>query len=112
MKIMQETTQWSDGSQANHIYVFNDSMTKAVAYVPRGSNRVFKFKNPLAIDTRGRTFEELDDSPSEPDSRVIEVLGSKGEKYYLSDEGQGRVCTCPGYRFRGTCKHVAEQQQP
>lgn len=112
MKILQETTVWSDGGAANHIYVFNDSMTQAIAYVPRGSNKVFKFKRPLKIDTRGRTFEELDDTPSEPDPEVITVTGSKGEKYYLSNEGNGWLCTCPGFKFRGQCKHVAEMQQP
>lgn len=112
MKILQETTKWVDGDAANHIYVFNDAMTRAIAYVPRGKNKVFKFKHPIAIDTRGRTFEELDDTVSEPDNDVITVEGSRGEKYYVSNEGLGWVCTCPGYKFRGQCKHVAEKQQP
>jgi len=109
---MVETTKWSDGfgDTCNHVYVFNDSMTQAIAYVPRGSKTLQKFKNPLKIDTRGRTFEELGEAtPPEPD--VITRTGSKGEIYYLTDEGNGWLCTCPGFKFRSSCKHVAEMPQ-
>ena len=111
MKIMLETTEWSDGtSNANHVYVFNDSMTQAIAYVPRGSKKLFKFKNPLQIDTRGRKFVELEDSePTQDDPNTITVEGSKGEKYYLTQEDGLWSCTCPGFKFRGTCKHVTAQ---
>ena len=111
MKIMLETTKWSDGyANSNHVYVFNDSMTRAIAYVPRGSKKVFKFSKPLDIDTRGRTFVELDDSePTKVDPNVITIEGSKGEKYYLTNDDNGWFCTCPGFTFRGTCKHVIAQ---
>jgi len=39
-------------------------------------------------------------------ANVIEVKGSKGETYTVDPEAQ--TCTCPGYTFRGTCKHVKE----
>ena len=112
MKIMLETTRWSDGMDCNHIYVFNDSMTKAIAYVPFGTEPLQKFRKPLSIDVRGRTFVELeDDKPSQTDPEVIVVEGSKGAKYYLTNEGEGWLCTCPGFKFRGQCRHVAEKQQ-
>ncbi len=112
MKIMLETTVWDSPTVPNHVYVFNDSMTKAIAYVRAGSKEVFKFKNPMAIDTRGRTFVELDDTePEQPSSDVITVLGSKGETYYLTNEGPDWFCTCPGFKFRGSCRHVAEVLQ-
>ena len=111
MKIMLETTEWATPTP-NHVYVMNDSMTKMTAYVPAGSRTVSKFKNPQRIDTRGRTFVELEDGvPDQPDPTVITVEGSKGQKYFLSNEGEGWLCTCPGFRFRGQCKHVAEQPQ-
>lgn len=113
MKIMQETTGWSDGGTGNHVYVFNDSMTQAIAYVPAGSKILKRFKSPLKIDIRGRTFVELEDgSPTAPDPDVITVEGSRGEKYFLSKTDDYWVCTCPGFKFRGQCKHVAEMQQP
>ena len=116
MKIMLETTVWDDPMVPNHVYVFNDSMTKAMAYVRAGTKELFRFKSPLSIDTRGRTFVELEDSELEqPDPDVIVRVGSKGEKYYISQDKsqgwQGWSCTCPGFKFRGSCKHVAEIQQ-
>ena len=61
--IYEETTQWDDGSQANHVYVFNDKPSgrsaTAVAYVPVGSTKVHKFRTPLKLDLKGRTFKEL-----------------------------------------------------
>jgi len=112
MKIMLETTEWRVPTP-NHVYVLNDSMSKMIAYVPAGSKTVFKFKSPLDIDTRGRTFVPLEDD--EPDPDVIVRVGSKGEKYYITqDKSQGWKgwsCTCQGFKFRGSCKHVAEIQQ-
>lgn len=103
---MLETTNWADADNdnCNHVYVFNDSMTQAIAYVPRGSKILQKFSKPLAIDTRGRTFVELEgeaETAQDPDVRTVQ--GSKGEVYYVNDEEQ--TCTCPGFKFRGTCKH-------
>lgn len=105
---MLETTEWADATP-NHVYVFNDSMTQAIAYVRAGTKEVFKFKQPIGIDRRGRTFVDLDDAePAQPDPQRLEVVGSKGETYYLSNEGNGWFCTCPGYTFRGNCKHTKE----
>lgn len=112
MKIMLETTDWGVNSYVrNNVYVMNDAMTKIIAYVPAGSKTVKKFKEPLAFDTNGRSFEELegDDTPDTPDSNVITIEGSKGQKYYLSNEGEGWRCTCPGFKFRGTCKHLVDK---
>ena len=35
-----------------------------------------------------------------------EVIGSKGNKYTVNLTGKGYTCTCPGYTFRKTCKHI------
>jgi len=62
MKIMLETTVWTDGG-ANHVYVFKDKpagrSAKAVAYVPAGTKVLKRFKKPLDLDLKGRTFVEL-----------------------------------------------------
>lgn len=107
MKIMLETTVWDDPGVPNHVYVFNDSLSHAIAYVRAGTKEVFKFKKPLGIDRRGRTFVELEDGQEDPkDPAVIEIEGSKGAKYFLSNPGEGWICTCPGFTFRGACKHL------
>jgi hypothetical protein len=64
MKIMLETTQWEGHCDCNHIYVFEDykpqsRSAKAVAYVPHGTDPVQKFRTPLNIDLRHRTFVEV-----------------------------------------------------
>ena len=61
-KIMLETTVW-EGGGANHVYVFADKpagrSARVIAYVPAGSKVLQRFKKPLDLDLRGRTFVEL-----------------------------------------------------
>lgn len=44
----------------------------------------------------------------ETDVKTWEVPGSKGNKYVVTRNSQGWSCTCPGFSFRKTCKHVSE----
>jgi hypothetical protein len=64
MVILQETTQWSDSNGANHIYVFKKKpegrSAESVAYLPQGTDRVIKFRTPLKLDLKGRTFRAVD----------------------------------------------------
>ena len=65
MKIMLETTKWTDSAGANHIYVFekyhpSDRTAKVIAYSPFGTNPVQKFKKTMMIDLKGRTFKAVD----------------------------------------------------
>jgi len=61
--IYQETTKWAEGESGNHIYVFVDKPSgrtaKAIGYVRRGTDKVFRFSSPLTLDLRGRTFEAV-----------------------------------------------------
>ena len=63
IKVYQETTEWTDGNGANHVYIFNERVSgrsaTAIAYIPAGSDRVQKFRTPLKLDLKGRTFKEL-----------------------------------------------------
>lgn len=38
------------------------------------------------------------------------VKGSKGQDYVLTRAESGWRCTCPGFTFRNSCKHIAEAQ--
>jgi hypothetical protein len=40
--------------------------------------------------------------------KVYEVAGSKGNKYIVTKNSKGWDCTCPGFQFRKSCKHVSE----
>jgi len=41
-----------------------------------------------------------------PETKVVK--GSKGNEYVLTKTGGKWACTCPGFEFRSTCKHVKE----
>ena len=107
MKWMRETTTWEDGSDCNHLYLLDGD--KCLGYVAKGTNQHKVFKNPLRLDLRGRTFEFVRDfAVPVSNSSILTVTGSKGQTYEVDTE-EG-TCTCPGYRFRGSCKHVADLQ--
>ena len=56
---------------------------------------------------------EVNDLPvdySEPASDRIEkiIIGSKGNEYTVVKEYGKSTCTCPGFTYRGQCKHLME----
>ena len=63
IKVYQETTEWTDSNAGNHVYIFNERVTgrsaTAIAYIPAGTDQVKKFRTPLKLDLKGRTFKEL-----------------------------------------------------
>ena len=112
MKFYQETTVWSDNTP-NGIYLLDDSKSKMYAYIRPGAKSVFKFKNPIQISTRGRTFKEVPNTFKFKIEKPInqnpqwEVKGSKGDKYIVERTENGLTCTCAGFKFRGSCKHLS-----
>lgn len=102
-----ETTVWADGTAKNGIYLLDGD--KCLAFRNFRAETTY-FKKPLIINKRGRTFKKLDKIPfvvekEEKDTSVVEVAGSKGAVYYVNTVE--KTCTCPGFTFRGTCKHLA-----
>lgn len=45
--------------------------------------------------------------PPKVERTVTQVAGSKGNTYTVIKEGSSATCTCPGYSFRKTCKHLS-----
>jgi hypothetical protein len=80
---------------------------RAVAYIKKDTTEPFYFKNPLTLEMRGRTFAPAPESLFRKvvDTR-IQVTGSKGTIYYV--DPVEKTCTCPGFLYRGDCKHVKE----
>ena len=111
MKWFAETTDWKD-SVPNGIYLLNDSKSKMYAFRPFGTGDIKVFKNSIRIDTRGRKFVinpvqfKTSVKEEELEGRVIEVKGSKGDIYRVTDVNGNYSCTCSGFKFRGDCKHV------
>jgi hypothetical protein len=114
MQVLWETTEWAD-STANNVYFMDDSKSKMYAYVARGSMDVFRFKNPIRVDMRGRSFVNIPniwhyESPEEETVKTEWTFeGSTGAKYIVRKDGTSYNCTCPGYTYRGDCKHVKER---
>ena len=114
MKWYSETTAYTDG-MANGTYLLDDGKTKMYAYVRPGADTPKQFKNPIKLDTRGRKFVVSSTqykivTKEEPEGRVWEVQGSKGDVYKVTEANGYLSCTCSGFRFRGDCKHVKSIQ--
>ena len=101
IEVLQQTTVWTEGNVSNGIYHVNDA-----GHLVQYNDKVFK--NPLKQFSKSkRTFDKIDqyeDTAEPKTSNAIIVKGSKGNTYTIED---GK-CSCPGYTFRGNCKHVKE----
>ena len=43
-----------------------------------------------------------------PSKRVVQISGSKGDVYTVELSDKGNNCTCSGFQFRRTCRHIQE----
>lgn len=62
--------------------------------------RIIQRKNIREIDGKPYTYSE---GVIESITRIVK--GSKGQEYTVTT-GAAPSCTCPGFTFRGKCKHV------
>lgn len=118
MKAFLETTEWADTQfNCNHVYWMDDAKNKMYAYARFGNPKDTQtFSKPIAIDARGRKFVEVrhdiygwKDPEQEVSVNLIwTVEGSKGAKYVVEKDGSVYTCTCPGFKFRGACRHAQE----
>lgn len=102
MEALRETT---GGLFHPHIYLLDG--TKLVAYIKAGETEAFTFKSPIkGFDKRGRKFAIVTPNPFrvKTQSTTITVKGSNGKQYQIDPEA--KTCTCPGFTFRGACKHL------
>ena len=102
MQALKETT---GGNFHPHVYLLDGNAL--VAYIQTGTKVPFYFKNPIkGFDKRGRKFVEVNPNPFKTKvvSNTITVQGSKGQTYSVDPDA--KTCTCPGFTFRGSCKHL------
>jgi hypothetical protein len=109
MEAVREITVWTglDYPAPNHDYLLDGD--RVVAYRPWGTGEIRVLSGKIKIDRRGRKFQKLDPNPfsgldKTKESLVVEVKGSKGNSYFVNREES--TCTCPGFTFRGACKHL------
>lgn len=105
MIVVQETTSWATPNVPNHIYFLSNNKTVMYAYISAVTGESKLFKNPIGISVRGRTFELLRKVDDEAPAGVA-VQGSKGDVYYVTEQNGEWKCTCSGYKYHGTCKHI------
>ena len=104
MEAVKETT---GGLFPAHIYLLDGN--NLVSYIKSGETEPFYFKNPIkGFDKRGRKFATVTPNPFKvkTKSNLIKVKGSNGKEYTIDPEA--KTCNCPGFTFRGACKHLAE----
>ena len=115
MKWFQETTEWTTPTP-NGIYLLDDSKSKMYAYRPHARAPIKTFRAPIKIDVRGRKFTlnptqyRTGAEEEQPEGRVWQVQGSKGDVYKVSELNGNYSCTCSGFQFRSRCRHVEGQQ--
>jgi hypothetical protein len=91
MEALRETT---GGEFPPHIYLLDGN--NLVSYIKSGESEPFYFKNPIkGFDKRGRKFATVTPNPF------------KVKAQYTIDP-EAKTCTCPGFTFRGACKHVGQ----
>lgn len=98
IEILQEITDWGKYNVTNGVYHVNSA-----GQLVQHNDKVFK--NPIKQFSKARRkFTKIGERPEElaPDVKVVK--GSNGKTYTIED---GK-CSCPGYTFRGNCKHVKE----
>ncbi len=64
--------------------------------------RIIQRRNIREID--GRPYEYIEGGIRQVLERTMQ--GSKGAEYHVRVGADGSSCTCPGFTFRGKCKHV------
>lgn len=102
---MEAVVETTGGAFPAHTYLLDGN--NLVAYVKKGETEPFYFKNPIkGFDKRGRKFTVGDKSlfTKEKASNAKTVIGSGGQVYTVTEDS----CSCPGFTYRGTCKHMAE----
>lgn len=109
MQFFKETTDWS-ADVVNHVYLLDGDMM--YGYSKFGNSELTVFKNPIRIDKRGRKFVAVANTYGfelKPPAGVetYKVEGSKGNTYTVTKDGGKLRCTCTGFTFRHTCKHLS-----
>jgi len=102
---MEAVVETTGGAFPAHTYLLDG--TNLVAYVKVNTQEPFYFKKPIkGFDKRGRKFAPGNTNlfTIKKDTNARTIIGSSGQAYTVTEQS----CTCPGFTYRGTCKHMAE----
>ena len=62
-----------------------------------------RIRRERIVDVNGTKFTP----PPKVERTEFKVTGSRGDIYTVIKEGSRSTCTCPGYSFRKSCKHLS-----
>ena len=100
IEILQEVTDWGKYKVANGVYHVNSA-----GHLVQHNDTIYN--TPIKQFSKARRkFKKIGERPEELESGIIKVQGSKGNVYLV--DTINKTCTCPGFTFRGHCKHVKE----
>ena len=110
MQALKEITDWAT---PNHTYLLDGDTL--VAYIQQGHTEAYYFKKPIrGFSKSGRKFAAVEPNPftERPVAEAVvpwirTVQGSKPGVSYTVNTAE-MACTCPGFTFRGACKHIKE----
>jgi len=106
IEILQEVTDWGKYKVNNGVYHV-DGSGRLVAYQVNQDSEVQELNVPSTQFSKSRRkFVKIGEREEQLDKHIIKVQGSKGN-VYLVDTEKG-TCTCPGFTYRGHCKHLKE----
>jgi hypothetical protein len=111
----QETTDWGDVPVVNGIYHLNAEGHLVAYETPKNGLKIFS-KPMKRFSKARRKFEKVGEYPdptgndvkSEDDENTWTFTGSKGDTYVVQNDGGIYRCSCPGFKYRGRCKHSDE----
>lgn len=104
MIVVQEITQWATAYQPNHILFLSNGKDKLYAFISSVTGEHKIFSKPIDFDPRHRKFELL--RKVEDEQEGIPVTGSKGDVYYVTEKNGEWKCTCVGFKYHSTCRHI------
>lgn len=69
--------------------------------------RVISFAKIVSWNGKPFKYKSSSKSPSAMEAKTFKVAGSNGNTYQITVSSDGhKRCSCPGFGFRGTCKHI------
>jgi hypothetical protein len=102
---MQALREITGGAFPAHIYLIDGN--NLISYIKCDTTEAFYFKNPIkGFDKRGRKFEVVNPNPfkQQKETHANTVIGSSGQVYTVTEDS----CSCPGFTYRGSCKHLVK----
>lgn len=108
MQVLREITDWGENRTSNHDYIVSTS-DKLLAYRKASGGNWEILSGKMRFDRSRRKFLKLDEEV--PEELKVHHFVPAGALVYKSSNGNEYMvidgtCTCPGYKFRGKCKHL------